>query len=407
MRLLIRTGRIVTGMLFIFSGFVKGIDPLGTAYKLSDYFSIIKPGLFDDLSLPASVALCTIEFVTGLMLVTGAHIRIASWAAALFMGFFTPLTLYLALFNPVSDCGCFGDAVHLSNWQTFFKNIIITLMVVFIFIKRNDRDATMRKGKSTAASVVYTLGFLLFLGYNLLYLPVIDFRPYKPGTNLPEAMSVPPDAPTDKYDIGFIYEKGGVKKEFTLADYPADDTTWHFVDQVSVLVSKGYEPPVHDFVLLTGDGYDMTDEILNDSGFTILMISDKLEGAYKKGLTRGFNLGKAAQQNNVGFFVVTSTLPEEANAMNGGFTTLYSDETTLKTVIRSNPGFILLQKGTVLASWSHRGLPENDEFSADLNSLAIQNHYARSIMLILSVSALIILIVVISTAPFRKPEEKS
>lgn len=143
MRHLTQIARIITGLLFVFSGIVKGIDPLGTAFKLGDYFTAFNLGFLDGLALPLSLLLCLVEFVTGMMLLTGALVKPASWMAALFMAVFTPLTLILAIWNPVSDCGCFGDAIILTNWQTFLKNVFITLLVVFVFIRRDDETGNM------------------------------------------------------------------------------------------------------------------------------------------------------------------------------------------------------------------------------------------------------------------------
>jgi len=404
MERLTRLSRIVTGLVFIFSGLVKGIDPLGTAYKLDDYFSAFNFTFLDDLALPLSIILCSVEFLAGLMLITGAFTKIASWAVALFMAVFTPLTLALAIFNPVSDCGCFGDAIHLTNWQTFYKNIILTLLVVFVFIRRDERTATMNLKRSAVALSAYAVIFLLFVWYNLSWLPVIDFRPYRPGTSLPEAMARPADAPEDKYDIRFIYRKEGVTKEFTLQDYPANDTTWEFVDQKSVLVSAGYKPPVHDFYLVTGDGADMTEDILGRPGFTLLMIAGKLEKSNKKGLSDGLDLGFEVQKQNIGFYIVTATPAEEAGAYTSGFTTLFADQTTLKTVIRANPGFLLLQNGTVMAMWSHRDVPSSDKFSGDLNALSVKTHVRRNSFLFAVCSVLIISLLFFITLPLRKKE---
>ena len=389
-------------MVFVFSGLVKGIDPLGTAYKLSDYFSAFKFGFLDDIALPLSIMLCSVEFLAGLMLITGAFTKAASWAVALFMALFTPLTLALAIFNPVSDCGCFGDAIHLTNWQTFYKNIILTVLVVFIFIRRNDKTETMSPKRSVAALISYTVLFLLFVWYNLAWLPVIDFRPYRPGTNLPEAMARPEGAPADKYDIRFIYRKDGVTKEFTLQDYPANDTTWEFVDQKSVLVSAGYKPPVHDFYLSTGEGEDMTQKILAEPGFTLLMIAGKLEKSNKKGIADGLKLGMAAQKKNIGFYILTATPAEDAKAYTAGFTTLFADQTTLKTVIRANPGFLLLQNGTVMAMWSHRGVPAPEAFAGDLNALSVKTHTRKNSMLFALCTVLFVSLIFFITLPFGK-----
>ena len=401
---LTQISRIITGLVFVFSGLVKGIDPLGTAYKLNDYFSAFKFSFLDDLALPLSILLCSVEFLAGLMLVTGSFTKIASWAVALFMALFTPLTLALAIFNPVSDCGCFGDAIHLTNWQTFYKNVILTLIVVLVFIRRDDRTATMSLKRSAVAFTAFTVIFLLFVWYNLAWLPVIDFRPYRPGTNLPEAMARPDDAPADKYDIRFLYSKDGVTKEFTLQDYPANDTTWVFVDQKSVLVSAGYKPPVHDFNLVTGDGTDMTEDILGNPGFTLLMIAGKLEESNKKGIADGLNLGFEVQKQDIGFYVVTATPAEYASAYTTGFTTLFADQTTLKTVIRANPGYLLLQNGTVMAMWSHRNVPSSDKFGGDLNALSVNTHTRRTSLLFTVCSVLLISLLFFITLPLRRNE---
>jgi len=404
MERLTRIIRIITGLVFVFSGLVKGIDPLGTAYKLNDYFSAFKFSFLDDLALPLSILLCSVEFLAGLMLVTGAFTKIASWAVALFMAIFTPLTLALAIFNPVSDCGCFGDAIHLTNWQTFYKNIILTLLVVFVFIRRNDRNGTMNMKRSAVALSAFTLIFLLFVWYNLAWLPVIDFRPYRPGTSLPAAMAMPADAPADQYDVRFLYRKDGVTREFTLQDYPANDTTWVFVDQKSVLVSAGYKPPVHDFFLVTGDGTDMTEIILGNPGFTLLMIAGKLEKSNKKGIADGLSLGFEIQKQNIGFYVVTATPVEDAGAYTAGFTTLFADQTTLKTVIRANPGYLLLQNGTVMAMWSHRDVPSPDKFGGDLNALSVKSHTRRNSRLFAVCSVLTISLLFFITLPLKKKE---
>jgi uncharacterized membrane protein YphA (DoxX/SURF4 family) len=401
MKVLTQIGRILTGLLFVFSGLVKGIDPMGTAFKLEDYFKAFSVGFLDDLALPLALILCLVEFMTGMMLLTGSFVRLASWMAALFMALFTPLTLVLAIFNPVSDCGCFGDAILLTNWQTFFKNIGITLLVVFVFIRRDDLTGTLavRPGLSTTLALSFL--FLLFMWYNLAYLPVIDFRPYKVGTNLPEAMSVPPDAEADRYDIRFIYEKDGLQKEFTLKDYPAEDTTWKFVDQKSVLISGGYVPPIHDFTLVDGQGADLTEQVTGSEGDVMLMIARKLDKSDRDGLAKGYDLGTELQEEGRKFYVVTATPADEAGNLTKGFNTLFADEVTLKTVIRSDPGFVLLHNGTIIAEWSYNGLPEKEEFKGDLNTLALQNSRQENINLIIISTLLAIILIVAITLPLR------
>ncbi len=401
MKNLTQIARTLTGLLFVFSGFVKGIDPMGTAFKLEDYFTAFNMEFLDLLAVPLSITLCLVEFIAGMMLLSGSMVRLASWMAALFMALFTPLTLMLAIFNPVSDCGCFGDAIHLTNWQTFFKNVAITLLVVFVFIRRDDRTGTLSMKAGLNFTLIFSFLFLLFMRYNLACLPIIDFRPYKVGTNLPEAMAIPHDAEPDKYDIRFIYEKDGLQKEFTLNDYPADDTTWKFIDQKSVMISRGYEPAIHDFTLMTSEGADMTEEVTGNQGDVLLMVARRLEKSDRDGLVKGYDLGLALRESETEFYIVTATTPDKANGLVKGFNALYGDETTLKTVIRSDPGFVLLHNGTVAAKWSYRNLPARDEFTGDLNALALKNQAATRNRLVVMSSILALLLAAALTLPLR------
>ncbi|MDX9729073.1 MAG: DoxX family protein [Bacteroidales bacterium] len=402
MKLLTRTARILTGLIFIFSGFVKGIDPMGTAFKLGDYFTAFNMDFLDGLALPLSLLLCLVEFVTGLMLLTGALVKPASWMAALFMALFTPLTLILAIYNPVSDCGCFGDAIILTNWQTFFKNVFITLLVVFVFIRRNDGTGVMPVKMGLNFTVAYIFFFLVFMRMNLTYLPALDFRPYKVGTNIAEAMTIPEDAEPDKYDIRFIYEKDGVQQEFTLNDYPANDTAWKFIDQKSVLISRGYVPPIHDFTLINREGVDMTEHVTRYEGDVVLMIARRLEKSDRDGLMKGYNTGMELQRHGKEFYIVTATAPAEAEPLVTGFNALFADEIMLKTVIRSDPGFILLHNGTIAAKWSYHNLPDQEEFRGDLNTLAIKSMKDFTGRLIMLIAILFIIFAVALSVPHTR-----
>ncbi len=407
MNYLTQIARILAGLLFVFSGFVKGIDPMGTAFKLEDYFTAFNMEFLDIMAIPLSITLCLVEFITGMMLLSGSMVRLGSWMAALFMALFTPLTLILAIFNPVSDCGCFGDAILLTNWETFFKNVAITLLVVFVFIRRDDRTGTLSMKAGLNFTLFFIFIFLLFMRYNLACLPMIDFRPYKVGTNLPEAMAIPHDAEPDKYDIRFIYEKDGLQKEFTLSDYPSDDTTWKFIDQKSVLISRGYEPPIHDFTLITSEGVDMTEAVTGNQGDVLLMVARRLEKSDRDGLVKGYDLGIALRESETEFYIVTATTPEKADGLVTGFNALYADETTLKTVIRSDPGFVLLHNGTVAAKWSYHNLPASDQFAGDLNALAIRTHTATRNLLVIVSALLTLLMAVALTLPFRLSADKA
>jgi hypothetical protein len=362
MKIIRHISRIIIGLVFIFSGTVKAIDPLGSAYKFHDYFQAFNMGFLNKLSLPLAVLLCTTEFIAGFSVLTGLRQRTGLWLVMLMMIIFTPLTFVLALTNPVSDCGCFGDAVHLTNWQTFGKNIILLAAVILLFggIKK-----IRQRFKTSAEWIAISSAGILFVAFavfNLRYLPVIDFLPYKTGVKIAEKMIIPEDAPADIYETTFIYEKDGNRKEFSLNNYPANDTSWKFIDQKSVLIKKGYKPPIHDFTITGTEGDDMTQKVLSNPGYTMLMITKKLHEAKSGNLASGFELGRFCRSNGIDFMILTSSGSEETKSYDNGLRFFSTDETTLKTMIRSNPGYILLKDGTIIGKWSSAGCPDKESF---------------------------------------------
>jgi len=354
---------VVTGIVFMFSGTVKAIDPLGSAYKFQDYFAAFHLDFLEPLALPLAILLCTAEFMAGFSVLTGYRQKTGIWGVMILMLIFTPLTLVLAITNPVSDCGCFGDAIHLTNWQTFGKNIVL---LIFVLISFSGRKSFKSPSDPAKEWVHITIVMALFVGFSLLnlkYLPLLDFLPYKAGTNIPENMRIPEGKPADEYSTTFIYEKDGSEKEFTLENYPADDSTWKFVDQKSVLVKKGYQPPIHDFSITTREGEDITERILNEEGYTLLMISKKLEDARRVNLEKGFELGIHCLTEGAGFYVVTASGSDMLGDYSNGLTFCTGDETTLKTIVRANPGYLLLKGGTITGKWSWADVPSNDQFT--------------------------------------------
>jgi hypothetical protein len=354
--------RIIVGTTFVFSGVVKAIDPLGYAYKIHDYFLAFHLSFLTFLSLILAIAFCIVEFVAGFSILTGLRQKTGIWIALILMLFFTPLTFILALTNPVSDCGCFGDAIHLTNWQTFGKNIILLVPVIFLFIYRRSSKqifGTFIEWLMVFAAIAL---FILFSLYNLRYLPVIDFLPYKTGIKIVDGMVLPEGAAVDKYNTTFIYEKDGAKKEFTLNDYPANDTSWKFVEQRSVLVKKGTKPPIHDFSITSLVGENVTEKVLSKSGYSVLMISKKLSEAQRKPMEKGFEFGRYCTEKGIGFYVLTSSGLGEIKGFSNGLGFYFTDETTLKTMVRANPGYILLKDGTIVGKWSGANLPGSEYF---------------------------------------------
>jgi hypothetical protein len=354
--------RVIIGLVFIFSGVVKAIDPLGVAYKFHDYFQAFHLGFLYSLSLPLAIFMCLAEFISGFSVLTGLKYKTGLWGILLLLAFFTPLTFILALTNPVSDCGCFGDAIHLTNWQTFGKNIFLLVLLIIAFTGRN--QATKSTGRKAEWSIlaVASVVFILFSIANLRYLPVIDFLPYKKGVKIADKMVIPEGKAVDKYETTFIYEKDGVKKEFNLKNYPANDSTWKFVDQKSLLVSKGYVPPIHDFMITAINGEDLTQKILNDKGYSMLMVSKKLSQANPKELSEGFKLGNYCMANNINFYILSSSGKDEVESHENGLTFCSVDETTLKTMVRSNPGYLLIRDGVIMGKWSWANVPTIEWF---------------------------------------------
>jgi len=367
MKILSLISRIIVGIVFIFSGTVKAIDPLGSVYKFQDYFLAFNLEFLKPFSMPLAVILCTLEFLAGVSVLFNIRQQTGLWIVILLMSIFTPLTFVLALTNPVTDCGCFGDAIHLTNWQTFGKNIILLIPVIFLFIRKKDIEPWYSKIREWVIVAGIAILFLGFISYNLRYLPVIDFLPYKTGTYIPDKMIIPDGKPVDQYETTFIYEKDGLQKEFSLDNYPANDTTWKFVDQITVLVAKGYQPPIHDLVINSLSNEDLTQHILSSANPSVLMISGKLEEADPEKLAEGFELGNQCKAGGIDFYILTASVMDEIEKHNNGLTLCIVDETTLKTMIRSNPGYMLLKEGIILGKWSWADIPAFEKISKYIN----------------------------------------
>ena len=362
--------RIIFGLVFLFSGFVKAVDPLGTAYKISDYLEAFSLTSLDFLAFPASLLLIATEFTIGFNILFNVHLKASTWAASLFMLVMTPVTLYLAISNPISDCGCFGDAIVMTNWQTFYKNVVLCVILATIALLQNQNRPWL---SNMGASIVTLLPILISFGisiycYNLL--PILDFRPYKKGNNIIEGMQIPEDAPLDKYETTFFYEKDGVEQAFTLDNYPAEDSTWTFVRQESKLIEQGFVPPIHDFSIVTEDG-DITDLILEDAGYTLLVISHKVEKASTKNIKCVKSAIANAKKAGANVIWLTSSYSDNIE----DFKTQYgindtfgaTDDITLKTIVRSNPGLVLIKDATVIEKWHHNSLPTKDELNQLIN----------------------------------------
>ena len=375
-KILLNLCALLLGLVFVFSGFVKAVDPLGTCYKIQDYieaFGLAKV-VPDFLPLMLSIALCCLEFLIGIMLLLRVRRRIATILVLLMMVVMTPLTFYLALTNPISDCGCFGDALVLTNWQTFYKNVVLLIGAIVVFIGYNQLTPILSPKKEwmvTSWSLVFILGIAF---YGLYYLPLFDFRPYKIGVNIPQAMEIPEGAELSKYDTRFVLEKGGEKREFGLDDYP--DSTWTFVESKTVLVKQGFEPPIHDFSLMDLEtGEDMTANVLEHEGYTFLLVVHRVEEADDSDIDLVNEVYDFSVEYGYHFYALTSSPEEEImlwrERTGAEYDFFLADDITLKTIIRSNPGLMLLKDGTILNKWSNRDLPDEFVMNGPLEKIEI------------------------------------
>lgn len=370
-RLAVNICRLLLALVFIFSGYVKAIDPLGTLYKLGDYMKAVglEGALPDWVLLTFSIGLAAVEFCLGIFLLFAIRRRQTSWATVSLLSVMTAVTLWLAIANPISDCGCFGDAVKLTNTQTLWKNIaLLTMAVVTAW-----RPLKMMRFVSESNQWIvinYTIFFIIVSSaWSLWTLPMFDFRPYHIGADLKKGMQMPPGAEQPEFETTFILRKNGVQKEFTLNNYP--DSTWEFVDSKTVQTKAGYEPPIHDFDItpigLDGQpaGESVTDSILDNKGYSFLLISPHLETADDTNFGDIDQLYEYAQEHGYGFYCLTASTPKAIRHwqdITGAEYNFYAtDETTLKTIIRSNPGLMLIKHGVVIRKWSHNRLPKADE----------------------------------------------
>lgn len=359
----INIARIILALTFIFSGYVKAVDPIGTQYKLQDYAEAL--GLLqyapDWLTLSTSVALSAIEFSLGVFLLFAMLRGLVTRVVLVFMVMMTLVTVWIWMADPVSDCGCFGDAIRLSNGETLLKNIIL-LALACVVAKWPMRMPRFVNLSNQWIVFHYTILFILGTSVWSLYdLPVFDFRPYHIGANIPEGMEMPEGVKGPEFETTFILEKDGVQKEFTLEEYP--DSTWKFIDSKSKQISEGYVPPIHDFTITdmqTGD--DLTESIYK--GYVFLLVSPHLEQADDTNFGNIDMIYEYAVENHYKFYCLTASGDSAITRwkdMTGAEYPFYNtDETTLKTIIRSNPGLLLLKDGTVIGKWGHNLLPADE-----------------------------------------------
>ncbi|MFZ1785753.1 MAG: BT_3928 family protein [Ferruginibacter sp.] len=358
MKQIVNISRIVVGALFIFSGLVKAIDPLGLAYKMQEFFEAwasggFLPGLmgwFNEQALLFSILMITLEVVLGVALLLGWRKNMVSWLLLLLMLFFTFLTSYVLFSGKIRACGCFGDCIPLTALQTFTKDIILLVLVLLILAGRKYIKPVFSDNLNVILFLTSLFAVLGLQMYVLKHLPVKDCLPFKPGNNILELRKMPADGVPDKFDYSFIYSKNGEKKEFTVDALP--DSSWEFVDRKQVLVEKGKNniPLINDFILKTESGIDSTEAILSQSGDYFLLFAKDFDNDNDSWYA-GFKSFYASSKNNV--YLVTGNPTKAKELINvQGLPILVCDVTAIKTAARVNPTLFLMTGPVIKGKWA-------------------------------------------------------
>lgn len=382
-----RIVRYIVAVLFIFSGFVKLVDPYGTAYKIGDYLETVNLILPLWLTLAMSLLQSVGEFVLGANALFKVCYRgTTKWLLGI-MVFFTGVTLYIAIADPVQDCGCFGDALVISNWATFFKNVVLLALTVSLFRSRDFLRSRIVELNQRVMTVFFVV-FALFVAItSIRHLPFLDFRPYAVGTYIPEAMVVPEGMPTDEYATTFVYEKDGVQQEFTQDNYPWKDTTWTYVDSETTLIKKGYQPPIHDFAFVNDERGDFTDQVLSNHNYTFLLVTPEVEKASTAHQADIEDLVHYCEANDYDFMLLTASvgdaLAEYLASFSVDLPVVNMDDITLKTMVRAYPGLVIIKDGIVLEKYSHHDFPQFSESESPLSAILTKNQKRKNQIIVL------------------------
>jgi uncharacterized membrane protein YphA (DoxX/SURF4 family) len=358
--------RIAVGLLFIFSGLIKANDPLGFSYKLEEYFEVFHITFLNNLALTSAILLCALEMLLGFALLIGARAAKVAWGLLLLIIFFGFLTFYSAFFKVVQTCGCFGDAIPLTPWQSFGKDMILLILVAVLFVNRTKIKplfSAKAGDKWLIGATVVSVGFGLYT-YN--FLPIVDFLPYKIGANIPAEMDTPPNAPKDVFVLTYHLKNKKTKETKVMTDKEYlstniwKDANWEVIgDPENRLVKKGYEPKIQR--------NDFTKELFASPFYTIIIVAYDLDKTNDAAVNRLNALAINATENfNIRTILLTSNSAQSAQAFAKAHKLVseifYADGVPLKTMMRSNPGVILLKGGVIVNKWHYHSVPTYDYF---------------------------------------------
>jgi uncharacterized membrane protein YphA (DoxX/SURF4 family) len=373
MKLLVQLSRLLVGVLFIISGLIKANDPIGFGYKLEEYYQVFGTEFLIPTAVFQAILICIGEIILGFMLLIGNRVKLTVWLLMAMIVFFTFLTFYSAYFNKVTDCGCFGDALKLTPWESFTKDVVLlVLILILVWGMKHIRPFT---GPKLSNALILTVLFLAtaFPLYTYHYLPVKDFRPYAIGNDIKEGMKGGIDP---VFETRFVYRDTVSGKDSLFEKIPYTDTVnwttgkWKFIDQKSSEVKPGIPAPIHDFSLTDPEGNEYTDDIMNYQGYQFFLVSYDLDKADRGIQPRINDFAALCEQNKIPFMGLTGATPakleEYRHEIQAAYPWYIVDATQLKTMIRSNPGLILLKGSKVVAMWPHRSFPSFDAVKTNL-----------------------------------------
>ena len=362
MKILTQISRILVGVLFIISGLIKANDTIGFSYKLVEYFEIFNMHFFVDYAVSMAMFICIFEIMVGIALLIGAYTRLNMWLLLLMIVFFTLLTGYSAITNKVTDCGCFGDAIKLKPVESFLKDVLLLVFILIMFIGQKHIKPIVSNKTIVSIALGVSLLVITFFTFNTyMFLPKIDFLPYKVGNDIGQLMTLPPDAKRDSVVMVFIYEKDGKQFEFGVNEVGNVDDTYKFIDRIDKVIVEGDKAPVHDFKLFDVSGQDYTDTLLLQKGFRMILVQTNILKSRTGIEPQIAQLANDCALAGIPFWALTNTTLTEVEPYRHehqfAFNYYNMDVTPLKSMVRSNPGLLLMKDNVVIKKWSAYGIP--------------------------------------------------
>lgn len=362
MKILTQISRILVGVLFIISGLIKANDTIGFSYKLVEYFEIFNMHFFVDYAVSMAMFICIFEIMVGIALLIGAYTRLNMWLLLLMIVFFTLLTGYSAITNKVTDCGCFGDAIKLKPVESFLKDVLLLVFILIMFIGQKHIKPIVSNKTIVSIALGVSLLVITFFTFNTyMFLPKIDFLPYKVGNDIGQLMTLPPDAKRDSVVMVFIYEKDGKQFEFGVNEVGNVDDTYKFIDRIDKVIVEGDKAPIHDFKLFDVSGQDYTDTLLLQKGFRMILVQTNISKSRTGIEPQIAQLANDCALAGIPFWALTNTTLTEVEPYRHehqfAFNYYNMDVTPLKSMVRSNPGLLLMKDNVVIKKWSAYGIP--------------------------------------------------